>query len=162
MEMVLPELDKDKDEDDRVDCVGVICFRGNDVLLIERGTPPRKGEWSIPGGRVEAGESFRDAALRELFEETGIHAQLGEKIATLNADFEDYKYRLHDYVATWVSGEPLAGDDAKKAVFITPERLAKVEMWAKTREVIEMARSELNTDSGVISGTTQRSIELKN
>ena len=68
-----------------IDCVGVICFRGEDVLLIKRGTPPRKGEWSIPGGRIEANETQRDAALRELFEETGIMAALESKVATIDA-----------------------------------------------------------------------------
>ena len=79
-----------------VDCVGVICFRGDDVLLIKRGTAPRKGEWSIPGGRIEAGESERDAALRELFEETSIMAALESKVATIDAQFEEFNYRLHE------------------------------------------------------------------
>jgi len=144
--MVLPELDKDKTEDERINCVGVICFRGEDVLLIERGTPPRKGEWSIPGGRIEAGETYREAALRELFEETGIKAELGVKIATINADFEGFKYRLHDYVAIWLSGEPRAGDDAKKAAFVSPNQLAKIEMWPKTREIIETSREAVKAD----------------
>jgi len=77
MEGVMTEL---------IDCVGVICFRGEDVLLIKRGTAPRKGEWSIPGGRIEASETQRDAALRELFEETGIMAAL-ENLKTIITAF---------------------------------------------------------------------------
>ena len=106
-----------------IDCVGVICFRGDDVLLIKRGTPPRKGEWSIPGGRIEANETQRDAALRELFEETGIMAALESKVATIDAQFENYNYRLHDYAARWISGEPQFGDDAVDARFVSPEDL---------------------------------------
>ena len=132
-----------KPETEPVDCVGVICFRGEDVLLIQRGTPPRKGEWSIPGGRIEAGESERDAALRELFEETSIMAALESKVATIDAQFEGFNYRLHDYAARWISGDPHFGDDAIDAKFVTPENLAIIEMWPKTREVIETARQSL-------------------
>ena len=126
-----------------IDCVGVICFRGEDVLLIKRGTPPRIGEWSIPGGRIEANETQRDAALRELFEETGIMAALESKVATIDAEFENYNYRLHDYAARWISGEPQFGDDAVDARFVSPEDLDDLGMWPKTREVIETARQSL-------------------
>ena len=126
-----------------IDCVGVICFRGDDVLLIKRGTAPRKGEWSIPGGRIEAGESERDAALRELFEETSIMAALESKVATIDAQFEEFNYRLHDYAARWISGEPQFGDDAADARFVAPQELDALGMWPKTREVIETARNSL-------------------
>ena len=126
-----------------IDCVGVICFRCDDVLLIKRGTAPRKGEWSIPGGRIESGESERDAALRELFEETGIMAALETKAATIDANFEGFNYRLHDYAARWISGEPRFGDDAADARFVSQEELDSLGMWPKTREVIETARQSL-------------------
>ena len=126
-----------------IDCVGVICFRGEDVLLIKRGTPPRKGEWSIPGGRIEANETQRDAALRELFEETGIMAALESKVATIDAQFENYNYRLHDYAARWISGEPQFGDDAVDARFVSPADLDDLGIWPKTREIIETARQSL-------------------
>lgn len=130
-----------------IDCVGVICFRGDDVLLIKRGTAPRKGEWSIPGGRIEACETERDAALRELFEETGIMAALEDKVATIDAQFEDFNYRLHDYAARWISGEPQFGDDAADARFVPPHELDTLGMWPKTREVIETARASLQNRS---------------
>ena len=132
-----------------IDCVGVICFRGEDVLLIKRGTAPRKGEWSIPGGRIEAGESERDAALRELFEETGIMAALEDKVAIIDAKFEDFNYRLHDYAARWISGEPQFGDDAADARFVPPQDLDALGMWPKTRDVIETARASLLPDDEV-------------
>ena len=122
------------------DCVGVICFRGDDVLLIRRGTSPRKGEWSIPGGRIEKGESQADAALRELLEETAVVATLGTKVAEIDANFEGYSYRLHDYIAEWISGEPIAGDDASEALFVNVETLKTIKMWPKTQEVIAIAR----------------------
>jgi len=123
------------------DCVGVICFRGDDVLLIQRGTAPRKGEWSIPGGRIEDGESEARAALRELYEETGVRAALGPKVEVILAEFEGFHYRLHDYVAEWMNGDPRAGDDAARAEFTAPEKLSALGMWPKTQQVIEMARA---------------------
>ena len=131
-----------------IDCVGVICLRGQEVLLIQRGTPPRQGEWSIPGGRIEAGESEEQAALRELFEETGITAKLGPKIATIPAFFEGYNYQLHDYGAIWQSGEPVAGDDAAKAQFVAIGDIAALKMWPKTEAVILQTykRLALKTD----------------
>jgi len=125
-------------------CVGIICFRGEEVLLIRRGTAPRKGEWSIPGGRIEVGETEPSAALRELFEETSITATLGPKVEIIDAVFEGKAYTLHDYVATYVSGKVISGDDAAHAEFVSPDRLAALGMWPKTLEVIETARKVRN------------------
>ncbi len=132
------------------DCVGVICIRGNDVLIIQRGKPPRKGEWSIPGGRIEAGESEQSAALRELFEETGIRAKLGPKVATIPALFEGFNYRLHDYAAIWESGEPHAGDDAAQAKFVPISEISSLNMWPKTEEVIFTAYERLSVQTDKI------------
>ena len=129
----------------RIDCVGTICFRGSEVLLIRRANPPRAGEWSLPGGRIEAGESERAAALRELTEETGVNATLGEKIAVIDADFEGLCYRLHDYVAEWVSGTPEGADDALDARFFDLSEIAALGMWPKTEAVIRDAYSVIRT-----------------
>ena len=106
------------------------------MLLIQRGTAPRKGEWSIPGGRIEAGETEAQAALRELSEETNVSADLLTKITALDADFEGYHYRLHDYLARWTSGTPKAGDDADKARFIPLSEIDGLGMWSETVRVI--------------------------
>ncbi|MGB6231682.1 MAG: NUDIX hydrolase [Litorimonas sp.] len=129
----------------RTDCVGVICFRGDEVLLIRRGKPPRAGEWSLPGGRIEPGESERDAALRELREETGCSAMLGNKIAVINADFEGFAYRLHEYIATWTSGEPEGADDALEARFWDMDEISALRMWPKTEQVIRDAHSVIRS-----------------
>lgn len=123
-------------------CVGVIVFRGNQVLLIQRGTAPRKGEWSIPGGRIESGESESQAALRELFEETSIRAALLGKVAAIPANFEGFDYILHDYAARWEAGEPMAGDDAAQAKFIPMTEIDALGMWSKTTEVIHQAYAQ--------------------
>lgn len=124
-------------------CAGVFCFRGEDILLIQRGTAPRKGEWSIPGGHIEPGETAEAAAIRELREETSVTATLGPKIAVIDAEFEGKAYILHDFLALWTSGEPFAGDDAKSAEFVSPEKLAQLDLWPKTREIIELGRRTL-------------------
>ena len=119
-----------------IQCAGVICFRGDEVLLIKRGTPPRAGDWSIPGGRIEPGETEEDAALRELKEETGITAKLYGKVAMVPAHFEGKNYHLHDYAALWVAGQPVAGDDAACAKFIPVNDIHTLGMWPKTCSVI--------------------------
>lgn len=128
---------------DRINCVGVVCFRGDDVLLIQRGTAPRKGEWSIPGGRIEPGETESEAALRELSEETAVNADLLTKITALNADFEGFHYRLHDYLARWTSGEPIAGDDADKARFVPLSDIGELGMWPETVRVIREGHEKM-------------------
>ena len=70
-----------------------------------------------------------------------MRAALGPKVEVILADFEGFHYRLHDYAAEWMSGEPRAGDDAAKAEFVTRERLETLSMWPKTRQVIETARA---------------------
>ncbi len=128
--------------------VGVACFRGADVLLIRRGAKPLAGEWSLPGGRIERGERAADAALRELKEETGIDARLCGLVDVVDAIFTSRKsgavtrhYLLVDFAAVWVSGEPVAGDDASHAEWISPERLAALPLWEETRRVIAAARA---------------------
>lgn len=127
----------------RTDCVGVVCIRGDEVLLIQRGTAPRKGEWSIPGGRIEDGETEAEACLRELTEETSVSAELLTKITALDADFEGFHYRLHDYLARWTSGEPQAGDDADLARFVPLSELATLGMWAETVRVIQEGHEKM-------------------
>jgi 8-oxo-dGTP diphosphatase len=127
----------------RTDCVGIVCLRGEDVLLIQRGTAPRKGEWSIPGGRIEAGETESQAALRELSEETSVRAELLTKITALDADFEGFHYRLHDYLARWTQGEPIAGDDADQAKFVPLMDIDALGMWPETVRVIREGHAKM-------------------
>jgi len=124
-----------------VPCVGVVCLRGDEVLLIRRGKAPRKGQWSIPGGRMEFGETLHAAALRELAEETGVIAQILGLVEVFDSlePAADWHGVLVDYAARWVSGEPVAGDDAAEACFLPVDQaLARVD-WDETRRVIAMA-----------------------
>jgi 8-oxo-dGTP diphosphatase len=124
-----------------VPAVGVVCIRGDEVLLIRRGKPPRQGEWSLPGGRIEPGERAIDAALRELREETGVEAEIVGLIDVVDGLFPEavMHYVLIDYAATWRSGEPVAGDDAAEARFWPVTEIGALIDWSETRRIIREA-----------------------
>jgi len=128
-----------------VPAVGVVCVRGRpgqeEVLLIRRGKPPRTGEWSLPGGRIEPGERAVDAALRELREETGVEAGLVGLVDVVDGLFPQagLHYVLIDYAAVWRSGEPVAGDDAAEARFVPVAEIAALIDWSETRRIIRQA-----------------------
>lgn len=124
-----------------VPAVGVVCLRGEAVLLIRRGRAPRQGEWSLPGGRIEPGERAVDAALRELREETGVEAEITGLIDVVDGLFPEagLHYVLIDYAARWLSGEPVAGDDAVEARFVALYEVEGMIDWPETRRIIRMA-----------------------
>lgn len=126
-----------------IPAVGVVCLKDDAVLLIRRGNPPRQGEWSLPGGRIEWGEAAADAALRELREETGVSANLVGLIDVVDGVFRARAtgeiwahYVLIDYAALWQEGEPRAGDDAADARFVPLADLHQIELWDETRRII--------------------------
>lgn len=126
--------------------VGIVCFRGDDVLMIRRGKAPREGSWSLPGGRQKLGETVRECALRELVQETGVQATVGPLVDVVDSMTRDgdgglqYHYTLVDFRADWLSVAPRAGGDAADARWFTPEELAALDLWEETRRVIELAR----------------------
>lgn len=130
-----------------VPAVGVVVLRGDEVLLVRRGTAPRLGQWSLPGGRIEWGETAVAAALRELREETGVEAELLGLIEVVDAVFTSRTsgdvtrhYVLVDFAARWISGEPIAGDDAAEARFVPASEVAGMVEWDETVRIIEAAR----------------------
>ena len=125
-----------------VPAVGVVCLRGDEVLLIRRGKPPLEGAWSLPGGRIEWGEPVERAALRELSEETGVTAELLGLIAVVDGLFGERHYVLIDYAARWVSGEPRAGDDATDARFWPLAEIGGLGLWDETVRILEMAAAK--------------------
>ncbi len=134
--------------------VGVVCLRGEQVLLIRRGRPPLQGAWSLPGGRIEWGERAADAALRELGEETGIQAELLGLIDVVDGLFaaehggRAAHYVLIDYAAHWLGGEPAAGDDAAEASFHRLDSLAELDLWDETLRIIALAQQRFGAAPG--------------
>lgn len=123
-----------------VPAVGVVCWRDDEVLLIRRGRAPRLGEWSIPGGKVRRGEALHDAALRELLEETGVVARIGDLITVYEIIEPQFHYILLDYSALWLSGEPVAGDDADEARFMPLDEGMALINSADMRDVLLKSR----------------------
>ena len=118
----------------------MVCLRGEEVLLIRRVKPPLEGAWSLPGGRLEWGETLAAAALRELGEETAVCADLLGLVDVVDGLFgAETHYVLVDYAARWRSGEPKAGDDAAEAAFHPLDRLNELGLWSETVRVIRMA-----------------------
>ena len=123
-------------------CVGAVVFKDDTILLIKRGREPRKGQWSIPGGKIEKGETLEEALIREVWEETAIDIEPGPLLDVLDLIRDDgVHYVLIDYMAEAIAGEPKAGDDADAAEFVSfDEALSRVD-WGETRRILELAIS---------------------
>ena len=110
-------------------------FRQDAVLLVKRAKPPFVGLWSLPGGHIEPGEAARDAALRELAEETGIVARLLGLAAVVDAIHAPggelaAHYVICVYHGIWQAGEPAAASDAADAKFIAISKCAELPLTA--------------------------------
>jgi 8-oxo-dGTP diphosphatase len=123
---------------------GAVVWRGDDVLLIRRGKMPRLGEWSIPGGRLEAGETLKQAAAREVLEETGCRVTVEQLCEIVEVLEEDGRHLiLVDFTAAWIAGEPVGGDDALEARFVPADEALALVSWDETRRVIAKSREQM-------------------
>jgi 8-oxo-dGTP diphosphatase len=103
-----------------VACVGAVVHDpAGRLLLIQRGREPARGSWSLPGGRVEPGESPEQAVEREVLEETGLRVRAGGLVGRVRLAGVDAVYDVHDFTCTLEQPDvqPLAGDDAMDAMF---------------------------------------------
>jgi ADP-ribose pyrophosphatase YjhB (NUDIX family) len=122
--------------------VGAIIVEDGRVALIRRGRPPLLGEWSIPGGALELGETLREAAVREAFEETGLTVEARELLGVFDRVMKDdegrvlYHYVLVDFLCCRTSGELSAAGDALDAKWFTPEEIDGLGLAKDTAEVI--------------------------
>lgn len=100
-------------------CVGAIAVHDDRILMVRRGRGAAAGEWSIPGGRVEAGETLAEAVVRELFEETGIEGVCERFVGWVERIAPEHHFVILDFAATVLSAdEPKAGDDAVEARWV--------------------------------------------
>jgi 8-oxo-dGTP diphosphatase len=144
--------------------VGVIAvtFRGSDVVLVKRKNEPQRHAWGYPGGSVHAGESLHDAALRELFEETGVQAGVEALLDVVEVREFDAAGRHHHFVliaflCKYVSGALCPGDDALDARWVSvpegiltfPERLVDhaADVALKAREINERNKRQAGQDA---------------
>jgi len=109
--------------------VGAVIIENDRALVVRRGTEPLKGQWSIPGGVVELGETLRQAAAREAKEETGLEVEPGEVLEVVDRIIRDaerkiqYHYVLVDFLCRRLSGEARPGADASELRWITAREL---------------------------------------
>jgi 8-oxo-dGTP diphosphatase len=129
--------------------VGAVVFRGDEVLLVRRGKEPGLGEWSLPGGAVEVGETLEEALRRELREETGIEVEILGLSAFLERIFPDtagkisYHYVLLDFLCCYTGGAPRAGSDVLELCFSPLSQLDKFQLAGLTWDVIARAQEQL-------------------
>jgi 8-oxo-dGTP diphosphatase len=130
--------------------VGGVIIDDDRVVLIRRGSEPLRGQWSIPGGVLELGETLEAGVRRELLEETGIHVRIVEMIEVFDRIIKDGeseawvetpKTRFHfvivDYLGIRVSGEPMAGSDVTELAFA---RESELEQYGLTETATRIVR----------------------
>jgi len=135
----------------RVPCVGAILTDGELILLIRRGHEPEAGRWSLPGGRIEPGETDQQALVREVREETGLEVTAGRLVGAVDrASPGGRVLAIRDYAATITGGTLAAGDDADDA------------RWFSTRELPSLPLStgllEALNDWGVAGPVPTRAL----
>ena len=131
--------------------VGAVIVRDDRAIIIKRANEPYKGQWSIPGGRVELGESLADAVRREMREETGLEVQVGtviEVFERIQREHEGVRYHfvIIDYLCRCTGGALCAGDDAEDAVWVTSEELNRYDIRESAKAVIRKGLAMALTD----------------
>ncbi len=129
--------------------IGIAVLRPDAVLLVRRGRAPSLGQWSLPGGAQELGETVEAAARRELREETGLAIgplTLVAHVDSIHRDIDGrvrFHYTILDFAALWIGGDPVAGDDVSALVWAPFDALADHALWPEAVRIIELARALL-------------------
>ena len=131
--------------------IGVVLLKPDAVLLVRRAKPPSLGQWALPGGAQELGETAEEAARRELLEEAGLEA--GPMVLAANVDSihrddagrVQFHYTILDFAAPWVGGDPAPGGDVSDALFAELGDLERYGLWSEAHRVIAIARRLLGS-----------------
>ena len=133
--------------------VAAVLIENDRVTLVRRGRAPAYGEWSLPGGAVELGETLESAVTREVSEEIGLEVEVLELIALLDRIFLDkegqiqFHYVLLDFLCRKIGGELLASSDAISCAQVPLFALDEYKLTKETKEVIDRAYQRLNGGS---------------
>lgn len=128
-----------------VAAVGGVVIDGDRVLLVKRALPPRQGEWSLPGGQLELGESLQEGVRREVREETGIDVIVGPLVEVFDRVHRDdagrirYHFVIADFLCAPAGGVLRAGDDAADARWVRHDEVAALGVNTFAADVIARA-----------------------
>jgi len=131
--------------------VGAVIVRDGKVVLIKRRFDPLAGEWSLPGGRLELGETLAAGVAREVLEETGLEVEVGPIVEVFDrilhdpADRVQYHYVLIDYLCRPIGGELAHGSDAGAAVLVDPADLPRYRLSPRASAVVERGLAMAST-----------------
>lgn len=118
---------------------GIVFNKRHEVLMIRRNQPPALGLWSIPGGKLEPGESLAESCRREISEETGLDIQPLAVVAVVERRIEGFHYIVVDFLAQLISSDheiPIAETDVSDAVWVSMERLKEYELVPGLEKII--------------------------
>ncbi len=120
--------------------VGVVLIDDNRLLLIRRGHEPSMGLWAVPGGKVNPGEPLRDAAAREVKEETGLDIETGEVVWVGEHISEHGHIVIIDFEGQVVGGELSAADDATQARWVGLDQVADYDLTPTMYDLVRLIR----------------------
>ncbi|MEX1124410.1 MAG: NUDIX hydrolase [Acidimicrobiia bacterium] len=118
--------------------VGVVLIDDHHLLLIQRGHEPSKGRWAVPGGKVNPGESLREAAVREVREETGLEVEIGEVVWVGEHISEQGHIVIIDFEGHVVGGELAPDDDAEQARWVGMDQVADYDLTPTMYDLVEV------------------------
>jgi 8-oxo-dGTP diphosphatase len=128
--------------------VSAAIFRDDKILLVRRARSPAKGFYSLPGGRVEFGESLHTALHREVDEETALRVEiigLAGWREVLPGTASNGHYLIMSFAARWISGEPVLNDELDDFRWLAPDGLSDLKLTGGLQEVIQSARGLIGT-----------------